>query len=63
MVAGSHMTEPPSSMTFSTVVTSESVQIAFLLAGLNELDVQAANISKAYLNAPFRELIRIIVGP
>ena len=62
-VAGGHMIEPPSSMTFSTLVTRESVRISFLLAGLNELDVQAADISNAYFNAPCRELIWIVVGP
>ena len=62
-VAGGHMTKPPSSMTFSTVVTRESVQISSLLVGLNELDVQAADISNAYLNAPCRELIWIVAGP
>ena len=46
------MTKPPSIMNFSTIVTRESVRIAFLLAGLNKLDVQAADISNAYLNAP-----------
>ena len=62
-VAGSHMTKPPPSTTFSTVVTRESVQISFLLAGLNGLYVQAADISNAYLNAPCRELIWIFAGP
>ena len=57
------MTEPPSSITFSTVVTRESVLISFLLAGLNKLDVQAVNISNTYLNAPCRELIWIFAGP
>ena len=38
-VAGGYMTKPPSSMTFSTVVTRESVRIAFLLSGLKERDV------------------------
>ena len=61
-VAGGHMNKPPSSMTLSTVVTRESVRIALLLAGLNELDVQAADISNAYLNAPCRELIWIVAG-
>ena len=61
-VAGGYMTEPPSSMTFSTVATRESVRIALLLAGLNGLDVQAADISNAYLNAPCRKLICIVTG-
>jgi hypothetical protein len=62
-VAGGHMTPPPSSMTYSTVVTRESVRIAFLLATLNGLEVQAADISNAYLNAPCREKIWIVAGP
>ena len=57
------MTKPPLSMTFSTVVTRESVRIDFLLAGLNKLDVQAADICNTYLNAPCRELIWIVAGP
>ena len=62
-VAGGHMTKPPLSMTFCTVVTRESVRIALLLAVLNELDVQAADISNAYLSAPCRELIWIFAVP
>ena len=57
------MTEPPLSMNFSTVVTRESVRISFLLAGLKKLDVQATDISNAYLNAPCRELIWIAIEP
>jgi hypothetical protein len=49
-VAGGHLTAPPSSMTYSTVVTRESGRIAFLLATLNDLQVQAADILNAYLN-------------
>ena len=57
------MNKPPSSMTLSTVVTRESVRIAFLLTGLKKLDVQATDISNAYLNAPCRELIWIVARP
>ena len=62
IVAGGHMTKPLPSMTFSTVVMRESVRISFLLAGLKELDVQAADISNAYLNPPCKELIWIVAG-
>jgi hypothetical protein len=41
------MTEPLASMTYSTVVTRESVRIAFMLASLNDLNVKAADISNA----------------
>ena len=62
-VAGGHMTKPPSSMNFSTIATRDSVRIAFLLAGLDELDVQAADIRNVYLNTPCGELIWVVAGP
>jgi len=62
-VGGGHLTDPPSQLTCSTVVTRESVRIAFMIAGLNDLDVQAADISNAYLNAPCREKVWIVAGP
>jgi hypothetical protein len=56
-VAGGHTTEAPASLTYSSVVSRDSVRIAFLIAALNNLDVQACNITNAYLNAPCREKI------
>ena len=52
LVAGGDMTGPPSRSTYSSMVTRESVRIAFLIAGLNDLDVLAWDIGNAYLNAP-----------
>ena len=53
LVAGGHLTDHvPSSLTFSSVVTRDSVRLALLLAELNELKVLAGDISNAYLNAP-----------
>ena len=54
-VAGGHLTDPPSSMTYSTVVGRKTVRIAFLVAALNDLDVLAGDIQNAYLNAPTEE--------
>jgi hypothetical protein len=56
-VAGGHMTETPESMTYSSVVSRDSIRIAFLIAGLNDLDVLAGDVTNAYLNAPCREKI------
>ena len=50
-VAGGHMTDPPSSMTYASVVSRDSVRIALLLAALNECDILAGDIGNAYLNA------------
>ena len=51
------MTETPESMTYSSVVSRDSIRIAFLVAGLNDLDVLAGDVTNAYLNAPCREKI------
>ena len=62
-VAGVHMTEILSSVTYSSVVSRDSVKIAFLLAALKDIDVMACDISNAYLNAPCKERIWFIAGP
>ena len=51
------MTEAPSSITYSSVVSRDSVCLAFVLAALNDLDVMMCDIGNAYLNAPCREKI------
>ena len=62
LVAGGHMTDPPASITYASVVSRESVRIAFLIAALNDLDVLAADIGNAYLNARTKEKVYIICG-
>ena len=62
-VAGGDMTEPPASITYSSVVSRNSVRLAFLLAALNGLDIVACDIGNAYLNAPCREKIWFVAGP
>lgn len=51
-VAGGHMTQPATRITYSSIVSRDSVQIAFLLATLNGLHILACDIGNAYLNAP-----------
>jgi hypothetical protein len=51
------MTETPTSITYSSVVSRDSMRIAFLIAALNDLDIMACEDSNAYLNAPYREKI------
>jgi hypothetical protein len=62
-VAGGHTTDTPSSITYSSVVSRDSVRIAFLFAFLNNCDVCVADIGNAYLNAECREKIWTIAGP
>ena len=55
--AGGRLTSIPISMTHSSVVSRESVRIAFLIAALNELEVWAIDIQNVYLNATTKEKV------
>ena len=52
-VAGGHLTETPETITYSSIITHDSVPIALLIAELNGLDVLSCDIGNAYLNAPY----------
>ena len=57
-VAGGHTTDTPRSITYSSVVSRDSMRLAFLIAGLNDLDVLAGDVTNAYLlNAKCRKMI------
>ena len=47
-VVGGHLTDAPSSVTYSRVVSRDSVCLAFLVAALNGLDVMACDIGNTY---------------
>ena len=51
------MITAPSSITFLSVVSRDSVRIALNIVALNKLDLLACDIQNAYLTAPFRETI------
>ena len=55
LVAAGFMSDPPSLVMYSSIVSCESVRIAFLLASLNNLEVLSADVSGAFLNAPCAE--------
>jgi len=61
-IAGGHKTDPPSTITYSNVVSRDSVRIAFLIAALKNLDVLSADIGNAYINAKVREQIYFIAS-
>ena len=56
-VAGVHTTETPSSMTYASVVSKDSVRLAFMIAALNDIDILSCDLENAYLNADFRKRI------
>ena len=47
LVAGGHIVDSPSCLTYSSVVSRESVRIALTLAALNDLEVKAGDKVKA----------------
>ena len=51
-VLDGHKTETPDISTYAGVVSKESVRIALTYAALNGIDVMAADIQNAYLQAP-----------
>ena len=63
LVAGGHKTETPAAMTYSSVVSRETVRIALTIAALNDLDVKASDIKNAYITAPCEEKIACVLGP
>jgi len=62
-VARGHLTDPPSSITYSSVISRDSVRIAFLLAALNDIDILACDVGNAYINATPREKVYTTAGP
>ena len=57
LVAGGHQTDPPKESTYSSVVSRDSIRIAFTLAALSDLDVLSADVQGAYLNATMKEKV------
>jgi hypothetical protein len=57
-VAGGHLTEPPLSITYSSVVSRDSVRVALL----HGLDLMACDVGNAYLHAPCKERVWFLGG-
>ena len=63
LVANGNETEAPATLTYSSVVSRDSVRIALTIASLNQLEILACDIQNAYLTADCREKIYVIAGP
>ena len=63
LVAGGHLTQTPTSLTYASVPSRESVRLMFLVAALNDLNVVMTDIGNAYLNVKVREKIWSTAGP
>ena len=53
-MAGGHTTDASATLTYSSVVSRDSVRIALTIAALNRLEVMACDIRNAYLTAEKR---------
>ena len=61
-VANGNKTDAPVAITYSTVVSRDSVRILLMVAALNDLDVQGADVQNAFLSAPNLEKIWLRAG-
>ena len=57
------MTNTPDTITYSSVVTRETVCIALTMAALHDLEVKATDVLIAYVTAPNHEKIWTALGP
>ena len=62
-VAGGHTTETHTSLTYSSVVSRDSVRIILLIAALNGLQVMACDIQNTYLTTNCHKKIWTYAGP
>jgi hypothetical protein len=62
-VAGGHLTDVPVNSVYSGVVLLRNLRICVFLAELNNLQVHAADVGNAYLEAKTKEKVYIIGGP
>ena len=62
-VKDDHCTPDPTTSAYAGVVSRESVRVALTYAALMNLEVMAADIQNAYLQAPSSEKDYIICGP
>jgi hypothetical protein len=51
------------SVTYSTVVSRDSVRIMLLVAALNDLDVLSADVQNAFITAPIKNKYYVVAGP
>ena len=61
-VAYGHNTKTPLALTYSSVVSRDSVWIAMTIAALNDLDVLAYDIQNIYLTEDCRERVWVMSG-
>ncbi len=56
------MTKAPATITYTSVVSRETIRIALLMAALNDLNVKVENVLNAYITAPITERVWTVFG-
>ncbi len=62
LVAGGHRTEAPATITYTSVVSCETVCITLLLAALNDLEVKVGDVLNTYITAPVTKKVWVVLG-
>ena len=63
LVAGGYMTKAPTTITYASIVSRETVHIALLMAALNDLNVKVGDVLNTYITAPITEKVWTVLGP
>jgi hypothetical protein len=61
-LANGHVTDPPTSLTYSSIVSRDSIRLEILIVALSDLEVLSADLGNANLNAPTKEKVHTICG-
>ena len=63
MADGGHMTDVPPTITYASVVFSETMMIDLTMAALKDMSVNTDDITNTYIKAPCGENVYTILGP
>jgi hypothetical protein len=63
LVAGGHKTKAPATITYASVVSRETVQLALTIAALNDLEVKVGDVLNTYIISPIMEKVWTVLGP
>ena len=63
LVAGGHLTKPNGDSSYSSVASLRSIRLVTFIAELNGLELEAADVGNAYLEASTNEKVCFVAGP
>ena len=61
-VADGYKASTPSAVTYSSVASRDSVMLLLLIAALDDIDVQSADVQNAFLTTPVLEKVWMVAG-